>query len=88
MASGQLEAPDYLQAVEVIQSESLEALIGNPELPYAESAKYGAKAKSIAKCQNKFTCPKTGQEILLMPHIHLCMANSNNTLQAMTGGMV
>jgi len=66
VASGQLEAPEYLQSVEVLKSESLEALIGSPELPYSASAKYGAKAKSIAKCQNKFTCPKTGQEILLL----------------------
>merc|ERR1712210_154570 len=58
VASGQLEAPEYLQSVEVLKSESLEALIGSPELPYSASAKYGAKAKSIAKCQNKFTCPR------------------------------
>lgn len=66
VASGQLEAPEYLQSVQVLKSESLEALVGSPELPYSASAKYGAKAKSIAKCQNKFTCPKTGQEILVL----------------------
>lgn len=66
VASGELEAPEYLQSVEVLKSESLEALVGSPELPYSASAKYGAKAKSIAKCQNKFTCPKTGQEILVL----------------------
>merc|ERR1719223_429922 len=66
VASGELEAPEYLQSVEILKSESLEALVGSAELPYSASAKYGAKAKSIAKCQNKFTCPKSGQEILLL----------------------
>ena len=66
VASGELEAPEYLQSVQVLKSESLEALVGSAELPYSASAKYGAKVKSIAKCQNKFTCPKSGQEILLL----------------------
>merc|ERR1712110_529533 len=41
VASGQLEAPEYLQSVQVLKSESLEALVGSPELPYSASAKYG-----------------------------------------------
>ena len=48
-----------------MKSENLEALLGSPELPYTEAVKYGARAKSMAKCQDKYVCPKTGTEILL-----------------------
>ena len=65
MATGLLNAPDYLQQVESMKAENLENLIGSPELPYTESVKYGAKTKNIVKCQNKYVCPKTGKEILI-----------------------
>ena len=65
VASGELQAPAYLQQVESMKSENLEALLGSPELPYTEAVKYGARAKSMAKCQDKYVCPKTGTEILL-----------------------
>jgi len=66
VASGQLQAPEYLQSVESMKAENLEALVGSAELPYTESVKYGAKTKSVAKCQNKYVCEKTGKEILLV----------------------
>merc|ERR1712130_39692 len=57
VATGLLNAPDYLQQVESMKAENLENLIGSPELPYTESVKYGAKTKNIVKCQNKYVCP-------------------------------
>ena len=66
VASGQLQAPEYLQSVETMKAENLEALVGSAELPYTESVKYGVKTKSVAKCQNKYVCEKTGKEILLV----------------------
>jgi len=65
VATGQLSAPEYLQQVESMKSENLETLLGSPELPYTESVKYGSLVKSVAKCQSKYFCPKTGKEILL-----------------------
>ena len=65
VGTGLLEAPEYLRQVETMKAENLEALVGSPELPYTESAKYGAKTKNLSKCQSKYKCPKTGREILL-----------------------
>merc|ERR1712029_304563 len=70
VASGQLQAPEYLQSVETMKAENLEALVGSAELPYTESVKYGVKTKSVAKCQNKYVCEKTGKEILLVLGLH------------------
>ena len=65
IASGELSAPDYLQAVKHLQTENLNALVGSAELPYSEAVKYGAQVKSGKQCQAKYQCPQTGLEILL-----------------------
>merc|ERR1719245_188966 len=65
VASGELSAPEYLSTVKSLQTENLNALVGTAELPYSEAVKYGAKVKSIKQCQTKYSCSKTGLEMLL-----------------------
>merc|ERR1711973_847662 len=65
VASGELEAPEYLKSVKALQAENLNALVGSAELPYSESVKYGAKVKSVKECQAKYECGQTGLELLL-----------------------
>merc|ERR1712045_499322 len=65
VASGELEAPEYLKSVKALQAENLNALVGSAELPYSEAVKYGAKVKSVKECQAKYECGQTGLEILL-----------------------
>merc|ERR1719195_1822456 len=65
VASGELSPPAYLSTVKSLQTENLNALVGTAELPYSEAVKYGAKVKSIKQCQTKYSCSKTGLEMLL-----------------------
>merc|ERR1719219_1493194 len=65
VASGELSAPDYLSTVESLKAENLNLLIGSAELPYSEAVKYGSKVKSLKKCEAKYLCAQTGQQILL-----------------------
>merc|ERR1711990_679254 len=65
VASGELEAPEYLKSVKALQAENLNALVGSAELPYSEAVKYGAKVKSVKECQAKYECGQTGLELLL-----------------------
>merc|ERR1711974_412401 len=65
VASGELSAPEYLSTVKSLQTENLNALVGTAELPYSEAVKHGAKVKSIKQCQTKYSCSKTGLEMLL-----------------------
>merc|ERR1739838_530592 len=63
VATGHLNAPDYLSSVKPLLSESLEAIIDSSKFPYSEAVKSGARHNSIEKCQFKFSCPGSGAEI-------------------------
>merc|ERR1711970_1440730 len=63
VATGQLNAPDYLATVKPLLSESLEAIVDSSKFPYSEAVKSGARHSSIEKCQFKYSCPKTGAQI-------------------------
>ena len=63
VATGHLNAPEYLSTVKPLMSESLESIVDSSKFPYSAAVKSGARHNSIEKCQFKFSCPKSGAEI-------------------------
>merc|ERR1711892_251076 len=63
VATGHLNAPDYLSTVKPLLSESLETILDSSKFPYSEAVKSGARHNSVEKCQFKYSCPKSGAEI-------------------------
>merc|ERR1739838_629984 len=63
VATGHLNAPEYLSTVKPLLSESLETIIDSSKFPYSEAVKSGARHNSVEKCQFKYSCPKSGAEI-------------------------
>jgi len=63
VATGKLQAPEYLPAIKALQSANLELEVDSPKFVYSEAVKSGSKHTSVQKCQEKYSCPKTGAEI-------------------------
>merc|ERR1711973_317409 len=63
VATGQLVAPEYMGTVKSLLGESLDSQIDSAKFVFSEAAKSGQRHGSAKKCQEKYTCPRTGADI-------------------------
>merc|ERR1712198_5039 len=63
VATGGLTAPEYVNVIQPLISEPLDSQIDSAKFVYSEAAKSGDRHRNTKKCQEKYSCPRTGAQI-------------------------